>query len=567
MPTSNLSKLNKAVTAFQKKDFQKARILLKKILKYSPNHFDAVHLDLLIDINRQEYANGLKKVQLLKKIAESPDQIYLCANTSGILFRETGRINQAIECFESIPNTHSLYNEVMPNLVGCYEKNERYQNAIDIYDALIRTSSNKSVWEIKRADCLLKTGQIHEAINCYCELSKQALSEDQFGHIGQVLERHYKYKELRNTCKEALKFYPDSAVINLLIARCELEEKKNSSAIGILSTLDMKSYSLVEQAKILTELGVAHDKNGEYIQALQSFESSSELQRTIYKKAHIKKRQDQKFLSDIFENLSKLNTETKNSLDNAIEPVFLIGFPRSGTTLLETILNSHSQISTLPELDFVAKLVANLKDSTKFPYTGYIDPQTRKVLSTSYYNDVQKYLGKNTGRIVIDKLPLNILFTPVIRTIFPNAKFILALRHPADCVLSCFMQFFDPSSQMAHFLSIEEASHRYKEVFSYWLKCKSKFNFDVHTIRYEDLVADLHEESRKMIEYIGLDYEPSMGKFYQKARAGTQINTPSFRQVSQPIYRSSEGRWKRYEFAIQDYFHLIEPFTKEFGYT
>ena len=140
---------------------------------------------------------------------------------------------------------------------------------------------------------------------------------------------------------------------------------------------------------------------------------------------------------------------------NEIQPTFLIGFPRSGTTLLDTILRTHSNIDVLEELPMVAKMIASLQHVATVSGIEKIDESSAKIANLSYLKEFKKHTTVGEKSVIIDKLPLNILHLPIINQIFPNAKFILALRHPLDCVLSCWMQDFKLNPAMANMVELD----------------------------------------------------------------------------------------------------------------
>lgn len=180
--------------------------------------------------------------------------------------------------------------------------------------------------------------------------------------------------------------------------------------------------------------------------------------------------------------------------DELPDPVFLVGFPRSGTTLLEQMLDAHPELRTLEEkdaIDVVRRRIAGLPG-------GYPDALATlpaadlAALRALYRAEVARHLGgaAPTG-LLVDKMPLNSLEAGLIHRLFPRARFLLALRHPADVVLSNFMQAFKPNAAMAQFSSLASAARFYAEVMALWQQYSAVLPLAVHTVRYEDLVADL----------------------------------------------------------------------------
>ena len=165
-------------------------------------------------------------------------------------------------------------------------------------------------------------------------------------------------------------------------------------------------------------------------------------------------------------NISKW-TKVK-SPSSILSPIFLVGFPRSGTTLLDTILRSHPKIKVIEEKPMVLKMISKIKNNNLYSLEN-ISPTEIQYLQEEYLSELKKHTNvDDKSTLFIDKLPLNIINTGEILRIFPNARFILALRHPMDCVLSCFMQDFKLNDAMNNFLNLEDAANLYKNTMELW---------------------------------------------------------------------------------------------------
>ena len=163
-------------------------------------------------------------------------------------------------------------------------------------------------------------------------------------------------------------------------------------------------------------------------------------------------------------------------------------------------------------------------------------------------------------------MPLNILHVGEILRFFPNAKFILALRHPYDCVLSCFMQNFMLNHAMANFLNIDDASKLYDLTMSLWKKYTKVFKIDYHIVRYEDVISNFKYTIKGVLSFLKVPWSDNVTQFYKTAEKRGIINTPSYNQVSQPIYSNSMYRWKNYEKEFVKSNISLENWIKEFNY-
>jgi hypothetical protein len=243
-------------------------------------------------------------------------------------------------------------------------------------------------------------------------------------------------------------------------------------------------------------------------------------------------------------------------------PVFLVGFPRSGTTLLDQILSSHPDIVCLEEKDhFATALTAAFRRPEDLAGMGR--------LSDSQINAVRLSFWRQAGAIdapaVVDKMPLNIVLLPLIRAVFPEARVLIALRDPRDAVLSCFQQRFAMNAAMAQMLELDTAAAYYDAVMGLLELSRAKLGLEMHTIRYEDVVADLEGQARAICTFLDRPFDPAMLN-YRETALTRDIATPSARQVIQPLYTRSIGRWRRYAEHLAPVLPILAPWAERYGY-
>ena len=249
-----------------------------------------------------------------------------------------------------------------------------------------------------------------------------------------------------------------------------------------------------------------------------------------------------------------------------IQPTFLIGFPRSGTTLLDTILRTHSNIDVLEELPMLTKMKARLGYVPTISMIENMDNTAVEIASGFYLEELKKHIEVGKNQIIIDKLPLNILELPLINQIFPEASFILALRHPLDCILSCWMQNFKLNPAMANMVELKRIVDFYDTTMSVLKLSKERYSLDIHRIRYEDLVLDFEENVTNLLTFLGLEWEEELRNYQKTALAREKINTPSHSQVIKPIYKTASYRWKNYEKYLNPFKRQLEPWLRDYGY-
>ena len=244
-------------------------------------------------------------------------------------------------------------------------------------------------------------------------------------------------------------------------------------------------------------------------------------------------------------------------------PVFLVGFPRSGTTLLDTVLMGHPAIAVLEEEPILERVSEALAGLDRLPD---LDQAETDRLRGLYFAELDRLLPDLGGRTVIDKLPLNLLAVPLIHRLFPDARIVFAQRHPCDVVLSCFMQNFAINDAMANFLDLGDSARLYDLVLTFWERCRDLLPLNVHVVRYEALIGDLEGEARALLDFLGLPWDPAVLDYRTTAQARGTISTPSYSQVIQPLYREASGRWERYRGQMAPVLPILAPWALRLGY-
>lgn len=246
------------------------------------------------------------------------------------------------------------------------------------------------------------------------------------------------------------------------------------------------------------------------------------------------------------------------------DPVFLVGFPRSGTTLLDTILMGHPDVVVLeeePPLNLVDQAIGGLAS------LATLDPAAIVKARADYYAAVDRITPLAPHQMLVDKSPLFLHKVPLIRRLFPRARFVLALRHPCDVLLSCYMSNFRLNAAMSNFLRLEDAAEFYDLTFRLWEQSVALLPVDRHTIVYERLVADVAAEVKPLFNFLGLEWREEALDHQQTAKARGLITTASYSQVTEPIYTRAAGRWQRYRHHLEPVLPVLVPWVERFGYT
>jgi tetratricopeptide (TPR) repeat protein len=245
------------------------------------------------------------------------------------------------------------------------------------------------------------------------------------------------------------------------------------------------------------------------------------------------------------------------------DPVFLVGFPRSGTTLLDTLLMGHPAVRVAEEKPMLDSVIRSVGGYEQIPA---LDEGEVSTLRNLYFAEAAAQVPDLGDRLLIDKQPFAMIETPLIHRLFPNAKILFSQRHPCDVVLSCFMTRFDPNSGLANFLTLKSAARLYDETMHFWMQCRTILPLIVHHVRYERLVEDPEPELRALLTFLNLDWKDRVLDNSSTAIDRRFINTPSYSQVAEPVYDRSVARWTRYRREMRPVLSILGPWARRLGY-
>jgi tetratricopeptide (TPR) repeat protein len=250
----------------------------------------------------------------------------------------------------------------------------------------------------------------------------------------------------------------------------------------------------------------------------------------------------------------------------------LCGHPRSGTTLLEQVLDAHSDIISAEETkmmhdDAYLPLIRDFPEGTSILQAlDSVPPSLICHARENYFHCIELFLRKKIdGRLLVDKNPALNLMIPMVVRVFPETKFIVALRDPRDVVVSCFMQALPLTPISSAYLSIEGTVNQYANVMGFWLEMLPRMGAQWMHVRYEELVDDLPAVARSVLGFLGVGFEDNVLKFYEHA-SKKRVNSPSHADVKKPLYRTAVGRWRNYQKYLEPYMAGLERFLNEFNY-
>ena len=317
------------------------------------------------------------------------------------------------------------------------------------------------------------------------------------------------------------------------------------------------------------DLGTALDRIGDTEGAIDAFAKAHASQCAAIDPAH------PSILSDTgIPALLELPPPAQAADDAAIDdgfpdPVFVVGFPRSGTTLLEQLLDAHPTLVSFDEQPFLQRLFLSLVERTGdvARVCEALDAETIRALRKEYAALVAGAAGDLGGRRPVDKNPLNMVRLPWLQRVFPRARVVLAIRHPCDVVFSCYMQNFRSPVLATRFRTLDGAADFYDRVFGYWERAADDFRLPVHVLRNEDLIADTEGRARALFGFLDLPWQDDLLAFTERAKAKGAIKTPSYTQVVEKVNAKAVGRWQRYRAHFPpDALARLSYWAGRFGY-
>lgn len=416
-----------------------------------------------------------------------------------------------------------------------------------------------------------KQGRVEEAFKLYHHaLDLQPDSPYVLSKKGDLLEKEGRLAEAEEIVARGLAREPGHPELNLVVARLNRRAGRHAEAAARLEAVLHRPMSSDTGADIHILLGQLNDLLGKTSKVLPHLlEGKRRLALDMDPNGEVRRR----FLDWVATNRAWLSERLLTLPQSAPAspeetPIFVIGFPRSGTTLLEQVLDSHPRLQGLNEKpmgelmeDAFCTITQGKPDALASLSEEQIDS-----LRQVYWQEAARHGERQADTLLVDKQPLNIIRVPLLWRVFPRARFILTIRHPCDVVLGCLMQKFGFNNLMSAFATLESTAEVYSEVMNAWLEYAQRLPLSWQRIRYEDLITDFEAETRNLLEFLGVGWSDSVLEHTQHARQRGIIYTPSYHQVIQPLYQHAKYRWKRYETELAPVVEMLQPLIERFGY-
>jgi len=395
-----------------------------------------------------------------------------------------------------------------------------------------------------------------------------------WAEYGTVLTKLANYEESKNAYLKALNFKSDSPRVHLSLGHVyktmgeienSIDSYKNSiiqnklSGEAYWSLANLKTYSFseneikvmeetlkedmsdIERSQIHFALGKAYEVKKDFDNSFNNYFKGNEVKKGLIKYSSDDTTDNTKRILDFF-NLETIRDLSKSSTVDQ-DPIFILGMPRSGSTLVDQIISSHSKVDGTQELPNIIKIASELNSNNQNTY-----PEILKELDESKLSEMgNNYLSETTwarkdAPFFIDKMPNNFIHIGLIKTILPNAKIIDTRRDPMDTCFSCYKQFFARGQLFTY--SLEDLGNYYTDYIKAMNHWHSVYGKDIFTVHYDNVINKTEETIRELIDYCNLSFEKECLEFYKSSRP---VKTPSAEQVRQPIYKSGLNYWKNYE--------------------
>jgi hypothetical protein len=260
--------------------------------------------------------------------------------------------------------------------------------------------------------------------------------------------------------------------------------------------------------------------------------------------------------------------DLRNSPQVHASPIFIVAFPRSGTTLLELTLDAHPALVSMDEQPFLQNALDDLL-ACGVRYPAQLANVTDEQLDTVRANYWKRAAGKvemRSGQRLIDKNPLNMLRLPLIKRLFPHSPIILAVRHPCDVILSCYMQHFRAPDFVLLCRDLPTLAASYRKAFDFWYQQHEILQPQSLELRYEEFVEDFEGQARRIFSFLNAPWDAAVLDPGRRALEKRFVSTPSYAQVVQPVNKKAVGRWHKYRRHFEECLPTLKPYLDKWGY-
>jgi len=469
------------------------------------------------------------------------------------------------------------------NALGlCLLRLDRPAEALAQFDALIALDSSLPFVHASRGNCLAALGAISEAEASYQRaLELDAAQGIALAGLARIAGSRGAHREARQWAEKSLAVLPGFPDAVMSLAAADLSERETSRAeVRLRALLTDPRLAPIERAYATGLLGDVLDAKSLPAEAFAAYSACNQQLQREFAARFSEGPSALEFaisLTRYFERVPPASGRAGTaplpnppaSRQGASDPsghVFLLGFPRSGTTLLEVVLEGHPDVVSLEEnellIDAVREFMRRPSDLDRLMRadSGLLQP-----LRDAYWRLVARAGVDVAGKVFVDKHPLNTLKLPLIARLFPQAKILFACRDPRDVVLSCFRHRFKMTAPIYELLTLEGAARYYDAVMGLSVRLTSSLGLNMCLVRHEDVVTAFTREMTRVCAYLQMEWVPAMGDFAMRTQKRTVL-TPSTAQLVRGLNTEGLGQWRRYQTELSPVLPLLDPWVKRFYY-
>jgi tetratricopeptide (TPR) repeat protein len=555
------------MASLQKGDIRAAETAFQTVLALDPDHADAAFGCGLCREAASRPADA--EAAYRQAVAARPNFPEALNNLAALLTR-TERPAEAVRLLDAAlagrPDFHAArFNRGMAH----YALRQLSEAEADFRHILERQPGQDGAMnELGRV--LLKQTRVREAADLFREGHRRHPGDPRFlANLASALELLNDLPGAERAVAEALALAPQAP--SLLYMRACLEHRLGRLAEARAHLDDMLAGELTDEqrSETLFELGEVLDELGDAGEAFRAIAAGNALRA---RNPAAQEADGARFLARVRLACEGFTAERIRAVaarapaSKRPPPVFFVGFPRSGTTLMERALKAHPEILTTDERSPLVPVLAEVSESPAYPRDlERLSSERIADLQDQFWAQAEAVLGPLEGRLLVDKMPLNLVNLGLANCLFPDARVLIALRDPRDTCLSCVMQRFQFNDAMANFFDLERTAATYVAVMELWLHFREALSLPWLEYRYEDLVGDFRSTLETVLAFLGLDWHDDVLAYGDKVKDQV-ITTPSYRQVIRAIDPRAAGRWRRYRGELSPVLPLLQPLVRLFGY-